>query len=126
MAKKTHAEMMVKVVKSLVKALLADGLKISVFDGEEYSVKRSTDLNAIIKGVFDFEEDGKTVQYMTTDFMKLKVRDANNETIGEVALIGCNSGWEVIADYHMSLEKYMGETDKLIEKLETEFYKNRK
>jgi len=45
-----------KAYKYLVKAALADGHTVSVFDGEEWPVKRSTDYKAIIEAIESVEE----------------------------------------------------------------------
>jgi len=75
--------------KELVSEILNRGYVISVFDGEEYTVKRSKELSAITKAL------------NTADGDTLVVRNADNNKIGWFELIWGNAsnGEELVADY---------------------------
>jgi hypothetical protein len=79
-----------RAARKLVKAALAAGYTISVNDGEEWTVKRSTSAKAIIDAL------------ATTDSDRLLLRDpADGEAIGSFWLIYGNdpSGDELISDH---------------------------
>jgi hypothetical protein len=59
-----------KAYKTMLTTILNDGHSVSVFDGEEWAVKRSTSLKEIIGAVESVDE------------AQIRVRDANNEVIG--------------------------------------------
>jgi hypothetical protein len=59
-----------KSYKTMLTNILNDGHSVSVFDGEEWSVKRSTSLKEIIAAVESVEES------------EIRVLDTNNEVIG--------------------------------------------
>lgn len=71
----------------LVKAILAAGYALSVYDGEAYAIVRSTDEAAILKEVG------------ATDIDKLIVRSADGERIGSITLVYGNSPGETISDH---------------------------
>lgn len=72
---------------ALIDAILAKGAKISVNDGEEWTVKGSTDKGEVIRALF------------TTDSDIIRARDADNAVLGNFYLLYGNSGAEVIGDY---------------------------
>lgn len=72
---------------ALIDAILAKGAMISVNDGEEWTVKGSTDKGEIIRALF------------TTDGDTIRARDAEKNKLGDFYLIYGNSGEEVIGDY---------------------------
>jgi hypothetical protein len=76
------------VIRSFVHHILADPRKltISVFDGGEWSVKRSRDKEAILK------------EMRATDQDTLRVREGDR-VVGSVAFIYGNAGYEVAADW---------------------------
>lgn len=59
---------------------------VSLHNGEDYSIRRSRDLDAIM------------AELMATDCEVLHVRDGDR-LVGSVHLIYGNDGWDVIADY---------------------------
>lgn len=82
-----------QIVATIVTEALAHGLRVSVYDGEEWTLKGSTDFEAI------------TAAIGTTDTTTLKFRDprfhdqhGHAEPVGSVFLVHGN-GSEVIADY---------------------------
>lgn len=73
----------------VVGALLARGWLLSVFDGAEYTVKRSADRHEILRAMNTTSED------------VLVVRDAEGNRLGSVSLVYGNAddGSELISDY---------------------------
>ena len=73
----------------LVAAALAAGYAVSVYDGEEYTVKRSRKSKEILAALATTGEDA------------LVIRDATGERLGVLSLIWGNdpSGEELIADH---------------------------
>lgn len=76
------------VVGKIVSNAIKLGYTVSVYDGEEWSVKRSDDKSAIMAAVY------------TTDMDRLTIRDKAGELIGTVALVYGNSASEVMSDWH--------------------------
>lgn len=106
----------VEIIKATVKALLAAGFSLSVFDGEEDHLIEpppsaeiqhgSTDTKAIYKALYETDED-----YLNAW--------KDGEIFGWVRFVYGNDGWDVISDYTVNLEPWIGEgtdVDKLIEK----------
>lgn len=75
-----------EICAKLVRQALADGLAVSVNDGEEWTVLKSTDFDEIMAELF------------TTDSNTLTFRDAEGRRVGSVELIYGNEA-EVISDY---------------------------
>jgi hypothetical protein len=77
------------VATRLVRAAIHAGYTVSVYDGEEYTVKRSRLERQILEALASTEED------------TLLIRDSAGERIGALVLIWGNDpdGEELIADY---------------------------
>jgi hypothetical protein len=73
----TGGEKQTVAYKHLVDYMLAKGFTISVFDGEEWQVKRSTDAKAIDEAIRSVEE------------AELSIRDTDNK----------NQGWARVSAY---------------------------
>jgi hypothetical protein len=71
----------------LVDLILASGLSVSVFDGEEWTLKRSTSGTAIKEALETTGED------------YLKLYDASGTYAGWLYLVWGNSAPELVADY---------------------------
>jgi hypothetical protein len=76
-----------KMCGALVQALLDRGATVSVNDGEEWVVKRSTDKATIIAALFSTDED------------QLVARDAEGNRLGWFHLVYGNDGTDVLSDY---------------------------
>lgn len=76
-----------RIVRRIVKDALAAGYTVSVYDGEETTVKKSSKLGEIIKAV------------RTTDEDYLVFRTADGTYVGKVFLVYGNEPYEVINDY---------------------------
>jgi hypothetical protein len=85
-----------RVVKLFCETMIAAQFSISLYDGEEWTVKRSTDVNKIMEAI------------QTTDMDNLRVRAPCGEHMGDCLFIYGNSASEVINDYHTALEEWMG------------------
>lgn len=77
------------VATRLVRAAIHAGYAVSVYDGEEYTVKRSRRERQILAALASTEEDW------------LVIRDSAGERLGSLRLIWGNdaTGEELIADY---------------------------
>lgn len=96
----------IKIIKATVKALLAARFSLSVFDGEEDS-PISTSTKTIYDALYNTDEDYLNV------FLK------DGKAYGWVRFVYGNDGYDVINDYTVNLEPFIGEgtaVDKLIEK----------
>jgi hypothetical protein len=85
-----------KIVSSVIDSALARNYTISVYDGEEYSLKRSTDKSEILKALASTESD------------VLHFRTEHGARIGWVWLIYGN-GEDIISDWSDNKE-----TDELV------------
>lgn len=91
------------IVGKLVADLLAAGYSLSVYDGEEYPLRRSTDADAIYKAL------------ASTDFDRLHTHKEGYRE-GWVLLIWGNDR-DIISDYTISLETQIAGANALAEQL---------
>ncbi|MGV7193562.1 hypothetical protein [Xanthomonas axonopodis] len=78
-------------VSALVDAALAKGYSVSVHDGEEWTVRRSTDRDALIDALGTTDED--SVRFYD-----------NGSPVGTVWMVYGNRDWSTIADSTVSPE----------------------
>lgn len=90
-----------KAASALVKECLKRGYVVSVYDGEEWTLKRSAKYFQIMEAL------------ATTEWDRLLVRDSAGEVIGHFDLIWGNDVGETIADMSGSLE--CGSIDKAVQ-----------
>lgn len=76
-----------RVVSYLVKAILAKGCSISVYNGEAFETSYSTDHNHIIKNIW------------ATDIDELYIYDANGVNVGWFFIVYGNDPEDLINDY---------------------------
>jgi hypothetical protein len=76
-----------RICSFLVKHALAAGYTVSVHDGEEWSVIRSTKYTEIMEELF------------TTDSNSLLIRDKDGKRLGSIELIYGNDGYDVMGDW---------------------------
>ncbi len=93
------------VIKAFVKSALADGCKISVYDGEAYPLTKSADLGAVMKAIMSTDEDHLFIW-------------KDGKRIGWVFLVYGNDGWDVISDYTVNLEPLMVDAQAVSDKRE--------
>jgi len=98
-----------KIVRKLAQDVIAAGRSISVFDGEAYALKRSRNVADIMAAIGLTCED------------TLIVHQDDKDPGATVYLVYGNDGFDVIADYHVSLEPLLEGATKLAEELEEQY-----
>ncbi|EBW7170423.1 TPA: hypothetical protein OR504_004258 [Escherichia coli] len=96
------------IAREAIKGLLADDFKISVFDGEQTTLKDSTDAAAIEAVMFTTDED------------QLHVSHQHVDEKGWVLFIYGNDGHDVIADHTTNLEMSLKGAAELADKIADE------
>lgn len=96
------------IAREAIKGLLADDFKISVFDGEQTTLKDSTDAAAIEAAMFTTDED------------QLHVSHQHVDEKGWVLFIYGNDGHDVIADHTTNLEMSLKGAAELADKIAAE------
>lgn len=96
------------IAREAIKGLLADDFKISVFDGEETTLKDSTDAAAIEAAMFTTDED------------QLHVEHQHVAETGWVLFIYGNDGHDVIADHTVNMEQSLKAANELADKIADE------
>ena len=76
-----------KAYKALINKVLADGHTVSVWDGEEWQVKRSTSPKAIAEAIESVDE------------AQIRVRSVDGKVIGWALIIPYLDDGEDVADY---------------------------
>jgi hypothetical protein len=107
----TRCKIEARIAKSIVKSGLAKGYAVSVNDGGEWVVKRSTDAKDIIAALF------------STDADYIRFRTASGERVGTVFLVYGNDGWDVINDYTdtEAMRAVLTDANALADKLERQY-----
>lgn len=82
-----RVEREISVVRTIVGSALAMGYTVSVYDGEEWAVKQSSDRTAIMAEVY------------TTDENTLAFQDQEGKSLGSVFLVYGNLASEVMNDW---------------------------
>ena len=106
---KTRIAIEQKIVRRVVKDALAAGYNVSVYDGEEWTVKRSGSYTKIRDALFSTDED------------TIRLRDKDGNDLGVIRFIYGNDGYDVIADYSVSLEEFMKGANEYGDKLATQY-----
>ncbi len=86
------------IVRRMVRDILQAGggaYCVSIYDGEDYPLKRSRDLDAIMADIGQCDEETIVVRHVT------KPADGG-EKLGSIYLVYGNDGWDVIADHTAS------------------------
>lgn len=94
-----------RIVRELLKQLIANSYYVAVDNGETFQQTDKQTPTGIMALMFQ------------TDDEWLKCRDKVSGKVSTVMLIYGNSGWDVVADYSMSLEHVMEPVHKLSDKL---------
>ncbi len=92
-----------RIASVLIRDALAAGYTISVYDGEETTLKQSTSRKDILAAMFSVDEE-------FLFFYK------DGKRVGWVQFVLGNSGWDVISDYTTNLEHIMTGATKMSEK----------
>ena len=82
------------IAMAIVNGALSEGFTVSVNDGEEWTLKRSTDKTAIEAALFTTDED------------LILLRDKAGEKAGWFRLIYGNDGYDVVNDYTLASEPF--------------------
>ncbi|NIE78367.1 hypothetical protein F3J45_28475 [Pantoea sp. Ap-967] len=96
------------IAREAIKGLIADDYKISVFDGEQTTLKDSTDAAAIEAAMFTTDED------------QLHVTHQHVGEQGWVLFIYGNDGHDVIADNTVNIEPALKGASELADKIAAE------
>ena len=75
------------IAKKIVDSAIANGYKVSVWDGEEWACRFETDKSNIMPSLFH------------TDIEYVYIDDNNCQTIGSICLVYGNDGYDVVADH---------------------------
>lgn len=103
-----EAEM--RVVRAAVEALLADGWQVSVWDGEETTVTRSTDADVICAALRTTDEDTLRCHKPASDG-----KEARNAAVW---LVYGNDPWEVICDHSADLTPVLAPAEAIADEIE--------
>jgi hypothetical protein len=89
------------IAKRVVRAAIAAGYTVSLWDGGEYTVKRSSKLSEIVGAMFTVDEES------------LEIRDAEGGLIGTVWMVYGNDGFDAINDFTATetMEKLLRDAD---------------
>ena len=105
------------VLKSAIAELLSHGFSLSVNDGEETTLVRSFDPDAIFGAMMTTDED-----YLHAHRPDGKLNAPGTgeayDSFGWVRFIYGNDGWDVINDYSHRLEPYLVKTNALIDEMQ--------
>jgi len=75
------------IAKRVVRSAIALGYTVSLWDGGEYTVKRSSKLSEIVGAMFTVDEES------------LEIRDSEGGLIGTVWMVYGNDGFDAINDF---------------------------
>lgn len=86
------------IVRHTVADLVASGCSVSVYYGDgEYGIKRSTSVEAVMAEIGACDEEFLHVHPNPKN-------DSLGKKMGTIMLVYGNDGWDVLCDYHTSLE----------------------
>lgn len=92
---KARARIEAQIARRVAESAIAKGYTVSVNDGEETTVSRSTDISVILDAMWTTDED----------FLYINL--PNGKRLGMVYFVYGNDGPDVIADYSMALENVL-------------------
>jgi hypothetical protein len=96
-----------KIARKVIDDAIAAGHTIDVFDGEAVVVKRSTNADQLIAAMFSTDSDTLIIH-------------KDGKRLGTVFFVYGNTGYDVIADYSMSLHDLLQGAGELSEQLESQ------
>lgn len=97
-----------RIVTFMIEDAIKQGFALSVFNGEEVTVKKSTNAT-------ELWEACRTVDEETIFFHK------DDVLVGGVNLVYGNDGWDVISDYTVKLEDVLAATNRVVDEVCAEF-----
>ena len=98
-----------QIVEKTVHTLTNQGYFLSVWDGEEFAIRRASDAKGVIAAMMQTEED------------TLRVLDGEGKRVGFVYFVYGNDGWDVICDYSTALETTLEPVFTLANRLEKQY-----
>jgi hypothetical protein len=98
-----------RIVRRVVRAALKAGYTVSIFDSEEWAVKRSTSYRAVMDNM------------MQTDEEVMRLRDKEGNNMGFIFFVYGNDGYDVICDYALSLEEFLKPINDYADKLANQY-----
>lgn len=107
MTHEQRLELELRVLRKMCRSLCAAGYSLSVWDGEEWAIKRSIQPDIVV------------AELRATDEERVRVRNGDR-IIGDIYLVYGNSPWEVVANYSTPLESALAETTAYTEAMELE------
>lgn len=81
------------IIRRAVRDILAAGFVVTVYDGEEFALKRSSSMDQIMANIGQCDEEWIYAVAPTAR------EDGKYTRIGGVLLVHGNGGWDVMADY---------------------------
>lgn len=99
---KLRQELERRIARAIIQDALKLGYNIDVNDGEETTLRASTDVKAILRAMFTTDEDWLILH--------------RGEKRGWVRFVYGNDGWDVVNDYAVNLEEIMPRANKLAER----------
>lgn len=105
MSVKMRQEVERRIAEQVIKDAIAAGYTLGVYDGEEVTLRGSSDAAAVLGAMFTSDEDSILVYDSPAP--------TEDAPFGWVRFIYGNDGWDVIHDYTINLEPVMVEANKL-------------
>lgn len=96
-----------EIAEAVIKALLEAGFLLGVNDGEETTIRWSRDAKAVLAKMFTTDEDRLLVYIDADQDDPLNVERETRPDYWVMFVYG-NDGWDVISDYTVALEPYIG------------------
>ena len=99
------------IAKRVVRAAIEAGYTVSLWDGGEWTVKRSSKLPEVIRAMFTVDEES------------LEFRNAEGGLIGTVWMVYGNDGFDAISDHTATdtMERLLVDANKYAESMEFTF-----
>lgn len=105
-ARQVTRDMEIRIINSVIDECIKQGLYLSVNDGEEHFARTNVKAT-LIDQLMNTDEDR----------LYLHLTATSKGSIGALYLVYGESGWDVICDYHVSVEKYIPQTLQLVDDL---------
>jgi len=109
-----NVELQTRAARKFVRMALDRGYVVSVFDGEEYTVRQSNDFKEITEALWSTDEDALIIR-----------KNVSGDRIGRAWLVYGNSAHELIADWTVGnpdFDSLMAEWEAYAEQIEERYY----
>ena len=97
-----------RIMRSAIRELLNHGFLLSVFDGEEFTLRRCADARAIFEALRSTDEDFLHVYEPSADGMK---------NLGWIQFVYGNEPGVVVADHTVNLTAYLDHTNRIADSI---------